>query len=222
MNKKNFDETDVTISIITHICDNPKKMKTISEKELVNALSEEFINNQKITKSTVGKQEIIKRVTNKFIRKRKAVSNVPNWRENFINRVIVERGTTNLELFKILEIKPPKELTEQELEWLIDNVNQAKDVMRNLDKYTLNSKLAIALTKAWVFHITDLIPTHWIDSLDHVHLMNIEYADFWIEENDINYLHDMSVKIQNEKISNHSTFRLEDEIDEYFKNKQYN
>ena len=45
------------------------------------------------------------------------------------------------------------------------------------------------------------------------------YPTFWISEEDLKFLYDMSNKISKKKEHNHSTFELEDEIDEYFNKK---
>lgn len=209
-------EREVSHYILTLCLKDSYEMTRIIKDELVEILKNKFLKNfREMTQNTANKK--IEEAVNNFIIKRSEVLKKNEW-DGFIREIIEERREART--WRRLSTKNiKKELTESELEWIIDDTNKAKDIMRNLDKYVLNLELAITLAKAWVFHKNDLFPTkkHYATRVAIIPVgKTMWYPDFWIAEDDINYLCDMSAKINKEKKSNHATFDLEDEIDEYF------
>ena len=208
--------------IVTCCHKYPATMKTITKDELVEKLKKKFIKNfKKMTQSTANKK--IEEAVNNFVIKRMELLKTPNWWDYYTeeNRVGIKHGrywkmsADSLEEFKRTH---KLKLAESELDEIIDNRNKAKDIMRNLDKYILNLDLAKSLAKAWVFHLSDLFPSVYVDSNDHVHVIGVDYSDFWITKDDVNFLCSISYEISKEKDLKHWVFTLEDEIDEHFWN----
>ena len=199
------------------------KMMYISKDELIQFLKKKFIKNFRgMTQNTANKK--IEEAVNNFIIKRSEVLKKDEW-EHFIDEIKEERKEARywrVDSDFMLERtqKNKLKISESELEWIIDDTNKAKDIMRNLDKYVLNLELAKTLAKAWVFHEYTLMPDRkeYVDSFGNIIVLHesIDYSDFWIKKDDITYLRDMSQEIYKEKKLNHSVFDLEDEIDEHF------
>ncbi len=197
-------EKKISWYIRSCIEDNPYTIRTITKDELVRMIKEKFIKNfKKMSLSTANK--IIEKAVNKFLVARNGYWKTNDWRDYFVNEIIGKR-------------KYVKELTETELEWIIDDTYEAKKIMRNLNKYVLNLDLAKALAKAWVFHEYELFPSvHYYKGSADAYVWVIDYPNFWITKDDITYLCEMSSKIHKEKISNNPIILdLEDEIDEHF------
>ena len=128
------------------------------------------------------------------------------------------RKTGNNEIIKILKEKEAHskiKLSEKETEEILDNQwrysKKIKSIIKDIDSYEQTPELAIFLAKLGVLkelfdNYTDEL---WIEN----------YPTFWISEEELKFLYDMSNKISKKKEHNHSTFELEDEIDEYFNKK---
>ena len=128
------------------------------------------------------------------------------------------RKTGNNEIIKILKEKEAHskiKLSEKQTEEILDNQwrysKKIKSIIKYIDSYEQTPELAIFLAKLGVLkelfdNYTDEL---WIEN----------YPTFWISEEELKFLYDMSNKISKKKEHNHSTFELEDEIDEYFNKK---
>ena len=179
------------------------EMRIITKDKLVEMIKEKFIKNfKKMSLHTAN--EKIETAVNKFLIARDGYWKTNDWRDYFVKEIMEKR-------------KYIRELTETELEWIIDDEYEAKKIMRNLDKYVLNLDLAKALAKAWVFHEYELFPNVHYEGVQDDCVWIVDYSNFWITKDDIDYLCEMSFKIQEGKnLKSSVVLDLEDEIDEYF------